>query len=258
MVACAKCKHKWHATAADVEPPPAPVIEKTTPPPEPPPEKLKSKFEVPPDVRQLEIRPAPEAKKDGAEDRQIRLKSANLTPVVVAKPESAFMVMFKQFFPIASLVFLSLLLASIIIARSAITQRAPGMLALYNMIGISPLPPGGGITIVNVRDESHFGALDNALVLSGQIVNHTPTELKVPLFKLIFTNPQGESKTFMARGPGDKIGAGAELPFRIERPGFAQEGWSVKITFGDGSEGPDTGKALQSVEPNKPVSGDKK
>ncbi len=265
-VACAKCKHKWHAfppEAENTEPAyvapieaAAPPVEKPAPPPEPPREKPRtpSGLETP----QLEIRPAPE-RRDAAEERQTRLKSANLTPVVVTKPESAFIIFFRQFFPIASLIFLALIAAFLIMARSPITQRAPAMLKFYNMVGISPLPPGGGITIVNVRDESHFGALDNDLILTGELVNHTPTDLKVPLFKLIFTNPAGESKTFMARGPADKIGGGAEIPFRIERPGFAQEGWSVKLTFGDGSEGPDTGKALQTVaSDNKPESGAKK
>jgi hypothetical protein len=189
--------------------------------------------------------------KDPAAERQERIKAANLTPIKLPNPDSVVVVFFRQFFPFATLAVFGILLASFIGLRTMVVQKAPGMLAVYNFIGISPLPPGGGISIVNVRDESRFGSIDNALVLNGQLVNHTPTTLKVPLFKLNFTSTQGQTKTFMARNPIEKIEPGAMVPFKLERPGFAQLGWRVQLSFGDGTEGDDTGKAVAPKTPEK-------
>jgi len=261
MVACAKCKHQWHAVLpdpAEANPPPLSIPESAAPAPQTPsPEPLPP----PANTQQFKIIPAPEIPvdmRDNALERQKRIKPANLTPVIAARPESATMGFFRKMFPIASLSLLCLLLTLLIMARSTITQKAPGMLALYNVIGISPLPPGGGLSIANVRDESRFGTMDNALILSGEIINQTPAMLKVPLFKMTFTTPEGQSKTFMARGPIEKITGGQTVPFRIERPGFAQSGWNLKLSFGDGSEGNDTGKALQTVDKGAKTGGEGK
>lgn len=189
---------------------------------------------------------APE--KDPAEERRERIKAANLTPLKLPEPDPAWLAFVKQFFPQVSLAVLAIMLALVIALRVDITQKAPGMVAFYNFVGISALPPGGGVSIVNVRDESRFGTVDNALVLTGQLVNHTPATLKVPLFKLDFTSPQGQTKTFMARNPIEKIEPGAMVPFTLERPGFAQLGWKVKITFGDGTEEEGSGQAAQTEE----------
>jgi len=259
-VACAKCKHQWHAALpdpAEANPPP-PIPESTAPAPQAPSSESPSSSAHTP---QFKIIPAPEIPadmRDSALERQKRIKPANLTPIVTARPESATLIFFKKIFPIASLGLLCLLLAMLIMARSTITQKAPGMLALYNSIGVSPLPPGGGLSIANVRDESRFGTMDNALILSGEIINQTPAILKVPLFKMTFTTPEGQSKTFMARGPVEKITGGQTVPFRIERPGFAQSGWDLKLSFGDGSEGNDTGKALQTVDKGAKTGGEGK
>lgn len=239
-VRCAKCGNNWHAMPADViEAPPVgvpatqkPVVETEIP-----------QLQVIPPVTLKVERPAPEPELERPR------RSTPLSPVAPLAPESAILVLFRQFFPIASLVFLAVLLSVFVLGRMAIAQKAPWTLAVYNMIALSPLPPGGGISIINVRDESRFGAMDDALVLSGQLVNQTPATLKVPLFKLIFTNPVGQVKTFMARSPVEKVDAGASVPFRLERAGFAQEGWNVKVTFGDGSEGDDTGKPMQTQAP---------
>jgi hypothetical protein len=114
------------------------------------------------------------------------------------------------------------------------------------MFGINPLPAGGGLAIMNVHDESRFGQLDNALVIHGELLNRTASTLKVPLFKMEITAPNGQTKTFMARGPVDKIEGGAMLPFTLERAGFAARDWDVKLTFGDGSE-KDSGKPMQAA-----------
>ena len=197
---------------------------------------------------QLQVIPPAGMKGEPPEEERPRTQIVRRAP---EKPESVWLIFFNRFFPIVSLIFLAVLAAIFVMARSEITQKAPGMLAIYNAVSISPLPPGGGLSIVNVRDQSRFGQLDNALVLSGEIINHTPTNLRVPLFKMIFTSPTGQSKTFMARGPVDKIDGAAVVPFILERAGFAQEGWSVKLTFGDGSEGNDTSKASQTEAPAK-------
>lgn len=188
---------------------------------------------------------------DPAEERRERIKAANLTPIKPPEPDPVWLMLIKQFFPHVSLGFLGVLALLLIGLRVEITQKAPAMTGFYNFIGISPLPPGGGVSIVNVRDESRFGTVDNALVLQGQLVNHTPVTLKVPLFKLEFTSPKGQTKTFMARNPIEKIEPGAMVPFTLERAGFAQLGWRVRITFGDGTEGDDTGKPMQSAAPEK-------
>jgi len=259
-VACAKCKHQWHTALpdpAEANAPP-PIPESAVPALQAPPSESPSSSANTP---QFKIIPAPEIPsdmRDNALERQKRIKPANLTPVVTSRPESAILIFFKKMFPIASLGLLCLLFALLIMARSTITQKAPGMLALYNSIGVSPLPPGGGLSIANVRDESRFGTMDNALILSGEIINQTPAMLKVPLFKMTFTTPDGQSKTFMARGPVEKITGGQTVPFRIERPGFAQSGWDLKLSFGDGSEGNDTGKALQTVDKSAKTGGEGK
>lgn len=264
-VSCKKCGHVWHAVAATSEaPPPAPQptpVEKSisaieaAPPNDPPP---KVDFDAP----QLRVIPPPhvaqpESGPDVAEARKARMQATGLAPLPPPKQDSLLVIFFQKFFPIVSLVFLAAISAVFVLGRGPIVQKAPWMLALYNMVSISPLPPGGGITIVNVRDESRFGSMNNALILSGELANHTPVSLNVPLFKLIFTAPDGQSKTFMARSPVNKIDAGATAPFRLERPGFAQEGWDVKLTFGDGTEGNDTGKPMQSAEKIHKKSGEK-
>ncbi len=235
-VSCPKCGHVWHATTA--------VAAETARAEKPQPELASidiSKFNTAP--------PAPEI--DPAEERRERIKAAQLTPLKLPEPDPVWLMLFKQFFPQASLAVLAIILGLVLALRVEITQKAPSMVAFYNFIGLSALPPGGGVSIVNVRDESRFGTVDNALILRGQLVNHTPTTLKVPLFKLEFTSPQGQTKTFMARNPIEKIEPGAMVPFTLERAGFAQLGWKVKVTFGDGTEGEDTGKAMQTAEPVK-------
>lgn len=200
------------------------------------------------DTTKFNAAPA-EPEKDPAEERRERIKAANLTPLKLPDPDPVWLMLFKQFFPHASLTFLAIVLALVLSLRVDITQKAPAMLGFYNFIGLSALPPGGGVSIVNVRDESRFGTVDNALILRGQLVNHTPATLKVPLFRLEFTSPEGQTKTFMARNPIEKIEPGAMVPFTLERAGFAQLGWKVKLTFGNGTEGEDTGKPMQSAEP---------
>lgn len=159
-------------------------------------------------------------------------------PVEYKEPreQPAWLMLFHQFFIPASLVLLALILGTLIMARSVISKHAPGAIAIYNLLGINPLPVGGGLAIMNVRDESRFGQLDNALVIHGDLVNRTSAMLKVPLFKMEITSPAGQTKTFMARGPIDKIDPGAIVPFTLERSGFAARDWDVKLTFGDGSE----------------------
>lgn len=223
-----------------------PVAQKAAP-------SIAAKEEAQPEIAKLnttKFNAAPtEPEKDPAEERRERIKAANLTPLKLPEPDPVWLMLIKQFFPHVSLALLAIILALVIALRVEITQRAPGMTAFYNFIGVSALPPGGGISIVNVRDESRFGTVDNALVLQGQLVNHTTATLKVPLFKLEFTSPQGQTKTFMARNPIEKIEPGAMVPFTLERAGFAQLGWKVKLTFGDGTEDEDTGKPMQSAAP---------
>jgi len=247
-VRCAKCGNTWHAmpaleTGAEK---PAPVVERAAPPPKAP-EPPKIEAETP----QLRVIPPagnkPATERPSQEEDRPRERTLHLTTIEHEEHETPAQVFFHKFFAFTSLVFLALLLATLVMARGPITQKAPWMLGVYNLLGISPLPPGGGITIVNVHDESRFGSVNNALVLTGQLVNHTPATLKVPLFKMEFTNPAGQTKTFMARSPVESIAAGAMVPFTLERTGFAQEGWNVRLTFGDGTEGDDTGKPLQSA-----------
>jgi predicted Zn finger-like uncharacterized protein len=167
------------------------------------------------------------------------------------KPDGPIMLLFRQLFIPASLVMLAIFAGILILARSDIARRAPEALAVYNFFGINPLPPGGGLALLNVHDESRFSQLDNALVVHGDLVNRTSAELKVPLFKMDITSPGGQTKTFMARGPVDKIEGGAIVPFTLERAGFAAEGWDVKLSFGDGTE-KESGKPMQSVNTPKP------
>ncbi|HRJ11737.1 MAG TPA: hypothetical protein PKW15_00675, partial [Alphaproteobacteria bacterium] len=104
------------------------------------------------DTSKLNAAPAaPE--KDPAEERRERIKAANLTPLKLPEPDPAWLMLFKQFFPHASLAFLATILLIGLGMRVAITQKAPFMVGVYNFFGVSPLPPGGGVSIVNVRDE---------------------------------------------------------------------------------------------------------
>lgn len=172
-------------------------------------------------------------------------------------PEKPKTSLFLRIFIPASIAMLCLFLAAVVGFRTEIAKRAPGLLAFYNMIGFNPLPAGGGIVFQNVRDDSRFEELDNALVIHGTLVNQTPAKLKVPLFKMDITSSAGQTKTFMARGPIEEIEGGASVPFTLERTGFAVRDWDVRLTFGNGTE-KDTGKPLQSIDTPKPTGHEEK
>ena len=172
----------------------------------------------------------------------------------LTKPESAWMVWFHQLFIPVSLVVLAIGIAVLIVGRGDVMKKAPWTLPYYTFLDLSPLPPGGGLAIVNVHDESRFSQVDNDLVIHGDLINRTGSTLKVPLFKLEITSPTGQMRTFMERGPVDQIGPSAVVPFTLERAGFAAQDWDVTVTFGD-KDDRDNGKPMQVVD--TPTSGSK-
>ena len=258
-VRCPTCSHVWLGKAEDIQEVGATTRTTDPIPPiaPPPPDLRKNDFDGP----QLRIIPAeipasPFISQPARGEEPKAESHTGFRPIEARepkKPASPIMVFFHQFFIPASLAMLAIVLATIVMGRETITKHAPGALTFYNLLSINPLPPGGGILLMNVRDESRIGQLDNALVIHGDLVNQTPSTLKVPLFKMEITSPNGQTKTFMARGPVEKIEPGASVPFTLERAGFAQQGWDVKLSFGDGSE-KDSGKPMQSVDTPKPGS----